>query len=467
MSDLVPGYSEEDLEQHRRGGAIAPSENDIRSAFQHDVDRILYSSEFRALAGKTQVVAADQLGGYHNRLTHSLKVAQLGRRLAELLTSRAGDEKIGPNPDLLEAACLMHDIGHPPFGHIGEHSLSETVDALRGKADAVRDGFQGNAQNLRIATFLAARSGKRDQRGLHLTRATLDAATKYPWRRGSGPRDESYAAEHWGCYEPEAEAVEWILRGPVQESPATKDDKVPRPVEEEIMDWADEVTYACHDVEDFYRAGLIPLDRIFSLPADDPRRPVQLPYETEQFLRQMERRHKAKNLGAPFPADGVREHLKQIENLLLPAGPYVGDMVGKQATAGATSRLLTYFMSGVKLLHVDDTKPLTRYNARLQVPADHREKVEILTSLIRCYVIDRPGLAGQQRGQQQIVRDLTTWVASEPNRLLPPDRQEEFAEHGDAVRSAADYVSSMTEPQALLLHRRMSGVDYGQITDLL
>lgn len=445
-----------------------PSADDVRSPFQHDVDRILYCNEFRALAGKTQVVAADQLGGYHNRLTHSLKVAQIGRRLAVLLTERAGADAVGPNPDLLEAACLIHDIGHPPFGHIGEHSLCATVDELRAEpgGGAPADGFQGNAQNLRIATYLAARAGARDQRGLLLSRATLDSATKYPWRRGEGDRDTSYAAEHWGCYEPEAEAVEWILQGVVQDSPVAKDAKEARPVEEEIMDWADEVTYACHDVEDFYRAGLIPLDQIFTLPLDNPRRQEQWPYETEKFLRYLEAKHEKKHPGAEFDSDAVRGHLREIANLLLPSGPYAGDFIAKQTTAAATSRLLTHFVSGVALLGHSDG-PLTRYNARLDVPADRRAKVGLLNSLIKCYVIDRPGLAGQQRGQQRIVKDLTTWVAHEPARLLPPDRLEEYELHGDPVRSAADYVSSMTEGQALLLHRRMSGVDYGQITDLL
>lgn len=469
----VPGYTEADLEQHLRGTPVSPTQDDVRSPFQHDVDRILYSSEFRTLAGKTQVVAADQLGGYHNRLTHSLKVAQLGRRLATLLTQRAGDGAIGPDPDLLEAACLMHDIGHPPFGHIGERSLAACVDELRNSGtareewpDPPSDGFQGNAQNLRIVTYLSARGTRRDQRGMHLTRATLDAATKYPWRRGTASHGHSF--EHWGSYEPEVGAVEWILEGGIQESPAEKSDAPARPVEEQIMDWSDEVTYACHDVEDFYRAGLIPLDRIFNFPPEDPRRELPLGYETEQFLSYLEAAAKAKNPEADFDAEEVVAHLKGIENLLLPVNPYFGDLVGKQTTASATSRLLTYFVSDVKLAPASGGDgSLTRYGAVLDVPSDHRAKVKLLKALIHCYVIDRPGLAGQQHGQKRIVRDLTTWVAAEPTRLLPPDRREEFDKDMDAVRSAADYVSSMTEIQALLLHRRMSGVDYGQITDLV
>lgn len=464
-SVLPAGYDEADVEQHQRGGHTQPTDDDIRSPFDHDVDRILYSSEFRALAGKTQVVAADQLGGYHNRLTHSLKVAQIGRRLAALLTARAkaaGIGDVGPDPALLEAVCLLHDIGHPPFGHIGEHSLRDCVDDLynpvtpkKERAEPASDGFQGNAQNLRIATHLASRASRRGETGLQLTRATLDGATKYPWHRAGLGLE--YAAEHWGCYSTEDAAIEWMI-GAVQEPPASKTDATPRPVEEQIMDWADEVTYACHDVEDFYRAGLIPLDRILALPALDPRRAVtQVPYETEQFMTYL-------GVNGEGEVADVERHLRELQNELL-LTPYEGSRAGKQASAKATSRLITLFVSEVRLEPVGDPVALTRYSARLHVPDDHRAKVRLLKKLIGCYVIDRPGLAGQQHGQKRIVRDLTTWITQDPKRLLPPDRKEEYGEHGDEVRSAADYVSSLTEVQALLLHHRMAGVDYGQVTD--
>jgi dGTPase len=128
-------YDEWTLERHR-----ITSPEDYRDAFARDRDRILYSSAFRRLAGKTQVVAAGEAGLYHNRLTHSLKVAQIGRRLAERIRdewaegrgapSVAGpfDPSVPPNADLVEAACLAHDIGHPPFGHVGEQALSVVVD---------------------------------------------------------------------------------------------------------------------------------------------------------------------------------------------------------------------------------------------------------------------------------------------------------------------------------------------------
>jgi dGTPase len=210
------------------------------------------------------------------------------------------------------------------------------------------------------------------------------------------------------------------------------------------------------------------LDRIFELPPENPRLEVQpLGFETEQFLGHLAAVHDTDQPDVAFDADAARTHLREIQNLLLPVGPYIGDLAGKQMTANATSNLITFFLSEARLEPVGASGALTRYGAELVIPQEQRDKVEILNQLIRCYVIDRPGLAGQQQGQRRIVSNLTGWIAAEPLRLLPPDRREEFQEFGDEIRSAADYVSSMTEAQAVAMHRRMSGVDYGQITDLL
>lgn len=142
-------YSDDDLEQHSLGRRVR--DDGQRTAFEHDVDRITYSTQWRALAGKSQVVASGELGAYHTRLTHSMKVAQLGRRMAERLMREYG----GPDPALVEAACMAHDIGHPPFGHAGETALRATMDELR-FAEGSLDSFEGNAQTLRVISYLAA-----------------------------------------------------------------------------------------------------------------------------------------------------------------------------------------------------------------------------------------------------------------------------------------------------------------------
>jgi dGTP triphosphohydrolase len=172
------------------------SERDIRTPGQTDRDRILYTSAFRRLAGVTQVVGPLEGHIFHNRLTHTIEVAQIARRLAERLreldpngVARFG----GVDPDVVEAAAFAHDLGHPPFGHIAEHTLDQlAID------NGAPDGFEGNAQSFRIVTRLAAhRTG---YKGLNLTRATLNAVLKYPWFRGEGPLEKS---DKFGAYRSE------------------------------------------------------------------------------------------------------------------------------------------------------------------------------------------------------------------------------------------------------------------------
>ena len=137
----------------RRSGVTGSDKH--RSAFAQDRDRLLYSGAFRRLAGKSQVIASIEIGPFHTRLTHSLKVAQLGRRVAEQLRSRhERGEVVGPDPDLVEFACLAHDIGHPPFGHAGEHEMHKTLNELAGSGLEF-GGFEGNPQSFRIVTRLA------------------------------------------------------------------------------------------------------------------------------------------------------------------------------------------------------------------------------------------------------------------------------------------------------------------------
>ncbi|NHA67722.1 deoxyguanosinetriphosphate triphosphohydrolase family protein [Phycicoccus flavus] len=480
MPSPPPGYSETDVEQFGLGSAVGTTDSDHRSPFQHDVDRVLYTPEFRALSGRTQVIAADQLGVYHNRLTHSLKVAQVGKRMASLLAARAvqdGEGGAGPDPDLVEAACLIHDIGHPPFGHIGEKQITKTLDELAG--GRYENGFQANAQNLRIVTYMAVRRG-RMARGLHLTRAALDASVKYPWRRGpkTAPGSEDdFASKHWGCYADLEDTLLWIS-GDAQlpDPPVEAKDAPARPVEEQIMDWADEVSYACHDVDDFYRAGLIPLADILN---GMPRTALKAGgrnsagYETNRFLAYLERTE-----DEGFDIDSVVRGLFSVQNTVGSIHPYESDASGRGEASAITSALISAFLSpdAIRLERQNDSEHLTRYGASLSVNPEYREAVVALKKLLWCYVVDRPGLATQQAGQRRILDDLVRWYAKEPGRLLAEDRREEYEEadpitgqpgHSDALRAAADTVASLTEAQAVRIHRRLSGVDYGQVTDLL
>lgn len=292
--------SRTDLRNARR--VLESKPPDFREPPQRDYDRILYSSAFKRLVAVTQVVSPSEGHVFHNRLTHSLRVARVARRLAQkFLKSEAPDDIRsvgGLDPDVAEAAAVAHDIGHPPFGHVAEQELRDRI-----VEHDIWDGFEGNAQSFRIVTKLALRSPAVP--GLNLTRATLNAILKYPWTRQSG----GYKADKYGVYQSEADDFRFAreLHG------SSADER--KCVEAELMDWADDITYAVHDAEDFYRARLLPLDRLSSLKDES---------ERKRFFEGMYGRPElAKRLGSTPRAQLEEEFLKVITAFPL-SEPYTG-----------------------------------------------------------------------------------------------------------------------------------------------
>ena len=219
------------------------AKDDERSEFERDRSRIIHSAAFRRLQGKTQVFTAGEGDFFRTRLTHSLEVAQIGKGLAI---------RLGANPELVEAVSLIHDIGHPPFGHSGEKELKRLMKPY--------GGFEANAQNIRILTKLETKSDRYE--GLNLTRATIDGQLKY--KEAFDPSKKKFVYEEDTCL------VDWAskdARTAVTESDPGKGWKS---FECEIMDWADEVAYAVHDLEDSIHARYIEAST-FSLPLDHPR----------------------------------------------------------------------------------------------------------------------------------------------------------------------------------------------------
>jgi dGTPase len=223
------------------------------------------------------------------------------------------------------------------------------------------------------------------------------------------------------------------------------------------MDWSDDVTYACHDVEDFYRTGLIPLAALFPAPGTGGRDTEQ---ETARFLDYVAT--KRRRTGVAFDPDEARRHLTDIAEVLTVPGPYAGRHEDDVAVNARTAELLAHFTRDLRLEVGGRTA--TRYGARLQLPAELRASCDLLKELVWCYVIDRAALATQQHGQRRIVSRLLRWLYESPE-LLPPNRAEEIDLHGDRLRACADHVSSLTEDQAIALYRRLSGADIGSVSD--
>ena len=232
---IAAAYDEHDAA--RRVGEQGKAAGLPRSPYERDRARVLHSSALRRLAAKTQVVGVGVDDFPRTRLTHSLECAQIGRELGAAL---------GADPDVVDAACLAHDLGHPPFGHTGEDALDEAIAAV--------GGFEGNAQSLRILTRLEAKVADDwlGSVGLNLTRAVLDATVKYPWERRAD-------TSKYGVYSDDLDAFAWIRdREPADGTEA-------RSLEAQVMDWADDVAYSVHDLEDGIHAGHFELAAL-----DDP-----------------------------------------------------------------------------------------------------------------------------------------------------------------------------------------------------
>ena len=303
---------------------------DQRDPFQRDRDRILYTSAFRRLADVTQVVQAVEGPVFHNRLTHSLKVAQIGQRLAEHLRSPQGpgsdiiDAVGGIHPEVVEAAALAHDLGHPPFGHVAEAELDQCLSKK-----GIHDGYEGNAQSFRIVTKVAIHGP--NHKGLNLTCATLNAILKYPWSRRTGGKEH----RKWGYYHDDKEDFE-AARSILLEADSR------RSAEAELMDWADDVTYAVHDADDFYRVGLIPLDRL--LLADGKERPY--------FFKRIKALAMGEGVGAvKFSEDNVNatfDNIAEYANLHPELGrPFSGSREQRVGLDFLASQLIRRFVTGV------------------------------------------------------------------------------------------------------------------------
>jgi dGTPase len=424
--------------------------DDRRTPAEHDCDRILYSDELRRLGGVTQVVAVGEMPLFHTRLTHTLKVQQLSRRIAEHLVRDSDNAKTltalgGLDPNAAEAAGLAHDLGHPPFGHVGESALNDLCRT------AGLDGFEGNAQTFRVLTKLARR-GAETEYGLALSRTTLRAVIKYPWMR-TGAHEE---ASKWNAYSTEAAEFTSAREGLPEGA---------RSVEASIMDWADDVTYALHDLEDFIRAGRVPMVAL----ATDP---VERAAFTERALKRLEPKY------PDIEWTLVVDHFNAVVTALFAQFGLHRGQAEKVATLRSTSRLLiNWYVSAVQVQVGDEP---------LLVPDWVRGEIELFKQLTWYYIIHDPSLATLQQGQGDTIStlfaQLNKWLTEAEARdemfRLPTRLRDLFdltfrepGSHAYAnkearrARAVADYIASLTEGQAIDLAHRLAGSGNQSVLD--
>ncbi|KDQ67152.1 deoxyguanosinetriphosphate triphosphohydrolase [Streptomyces halstedii] len=401
-----------------------------RTAFQRDRARVLHSAALRRLAGKTQVVTPGTRGtawdaSPRTRLTHSLECAQVGRELGAAL---------GCDPDLVETACLAHDMGHPPFGHNGEQALNDFASDC--------GGFEGNAQSLRLLTRLEPKRFVRDPRGgelvsvgLNLTRAALDAATKYPWSRAGHPSDPD--SPKFGVYEDDLPVFAWVREGAPEGRTC---------FEAQVMDWSDDVAYSVHDFEDGLHAGHI-----------DPARLLDATEREEIW---------GVAVGRYVPAGTDPAELADALDRLVaqewwPHG-YDGSAVAQAGLKDATSQLIGRFCQAAETAthQAYGPGPLTRYGAELVVPAHVRNECAVLKAVADRYVMQRAEQEVLRADQRIVIAELAAALtARAPDGLEPQFRALFTAAPDDRARKRVlvDQIAALTDASARTLHRSLTG----------
>jgi dGTPase len=413
MSEIEHGYSHEDRERYVQ----QPLSSMVRRGeFARDRARVLHSAAFRRLSAKTQVLSPSSGDFARTRLTHSLEVAQVGRELATVL---------GVDPDLVDMGCLAHDLGHPPFGHNGESALNMW------SADI--GGFEGNAQTFRILTRLEPKiyDAHGHSRGLNLTRASLDAATKYPWRLSQTA--EFGNTVKFGVYDDDLEVFTWMRTGAPEGAKC---------VEAQIMDFSDDVAYSVHDFEDAIVEGFLDPALI-----SDPLAREALLEEIGKWsggiLAKVQLDEALTNLQeSPYwlnSFDGTPRDLAQLKNL---SSDQIGSFVSRTTDS---------------VLQNAPRESLTRYRAGVIIPSRVQSEIAVLKGLVASQVMTHNSRQPLYAKQRELLMELADALLSNPDRLdaVAAEAWQSASSEPAKRRVVVDQVASLTDPAAIAWHKEL------------
>jgi dGTPase len=415
VSELPAGYEPADVARW-----LPEQHSSRRSDFARDRARILHSSALRRLAVKTQVLSPTSgLDFARNRLTHSLEVAQVGREIAL---------RLGLEPDVVDTACLAHDLGHPPFGHNGERALSEW------SADI--GGFEGNAQTLRLLTRLEPKMFDDDGRsfGLNLTRASLDASCKYPWPERDGVPDPSGRSK-FGFYTDDTAAFEWLRAGAPDRT---------RCIEAQVMDLSDDIAYSVHDFEDAIVSGYLDVPALGARVNHDELVDAMFDW-----------------IGGELGHDTLIAAFDRLDSLEYWIESWDGSRRDLARLKNLTSQLIGRF-AGAAVSATRDSQPgavFARFGAEVMVPAETRAEIAVLKGIVAANVMStnsRRPIYARQRG---ILTELAERLLGAPEHLDVGFSADWSSAADDAARKrvVVDQVASLTDISANAWHERLIG----------
>ncbi|MBV7363894.1 deoxyguanosinetriphosphate triphosphohydrolase [Actinomycetaceae bacterium TAE3-ERU4] len=412
-------YSHEDMARMVEEPEKSVKFREHRTPFERDRARVLHSSALRRLGAKTQVLGPSSDDFIRTRLTHSLEVAQVGRELGRLL---------GANPDIVDAACLSHDLGHPPFGHNGERALAEVAKGY--------GGFEGNAQTLRILTRLEPKVVDKEGKpaGLNLARATLDACVKYPWGHGECPK----GSHKFGFYEDDLPIFTWVRQGASEGI---------KSLEAQIMDLSDDIGYSVHDVEDAITLGRL-----------DPN-----PRAWDDVLREQLFAATRDWYGADFSDDRLEGALSRLTSASWWPTSYDGSYASLARLKDMSSHLIGRFIdASVKQTRaIWGPYPLGRYVARVEVPEETLEEIVALKGLAAYFVMIPREHEPVYLQQRTLLYDLAAALLELGPTRLEPIYAQYWREHNNdegKVRAVVDQIASLTDTSASQWHASLCGL---------